>query len=162
MEISEAIDRGVMARWRHDLINMLTDAGRTLAGTGLRANGSVYRDINIGMLLLEAARSLQECQDEAEPENPDDVVVKVTVPDRWPMTEAGQRWAAQESAAPVVHGQWIIGVDDDDFDVKCSKCEWTDIFEVAGIAAVERIAKTMHYCPNCGAKMDGGADNETD
>lgn len=62
--------------------------------------------------------------------------------------------------APVRHGQWIIGVDDDDFDVKCSKCEWTDIFEVAGIAAVERIAKTMHYCLNCGAKMDGGVDNE--
>ena len=54
---------------------------------------------------------------------------------------------------PVVHGQWIIGVDDDDFDVKCSKCGWTDIFEVAGIAAVERIAKTMHYCPNCGARV---------
>lgn len=54
-----------------------------------------------------------------------------------------------------VYGQWIIGVDDDDFDVKCSKREWTDIFEVAGIAAVERIAKTMHYCLNCGAKMDG-------
>lgn len=289
MKISEAIDRAVKAKWRADLINMLTDAGRTLAGTGLRANGSVYRDINIGMLLLEAARSLQECQSELEPENPDDVVVKVTVPDRWPMTEAGQRWAAQEAAAPkpmtngdriramtaeelagkeerpkpmtngdsiramtdeelaesdellsglcnvlhgqgypceantcreclikwlgspakeaapkpmtnsggqtmaeyidrveycekhcrcsneycdrqscpiwkapaadvapVVQGQWIIGVDDDDFDVKCSKCEWTDIFEVAGIAAVERIAKTMHYCLNCGAKMDGG------
>lgn len=62
--------------------------------------------------------------------------------------------------APVVHGQWIIGVDDDDFDVKCSKCEWTDIFEVAGIAAVERIAKTMHYCLNCGAKMDGGDNTE--
>lgn len=59
--------------------------------------------------------------------------------------------------APVVHGEWIIGVDNDDFDVKCSKCEWTDIFEVAGISAVERIAKAMHYCPNCGARMDGGA-----
>ena len=58
--------------------------------------------------------------------------------------------------APVVHGQWIIGVDNDNFDVKCSKCEWTDIFEVAGIAAVERIAKAMHYCLNCGARMDGG------
>lgn len=58
-------------------------------------------------------------------------------------------------AAPVVYGQWIIGVDNDDFDVKCSKCEWADIFEVAGIAAVERIAKAMHYCPNCGARMDG-------
>ena len=51
-------------------------------------------------------------------------------------------------------GHWIIGVDNDDFDIKCSKCEWTDTFEVAGIAAVERIAKAMHYCQNCGAKMD--------
>ena len=68
MNISEAIDRGEKARWRHDLINILTDAGRTLEGIGLRANGSVYRDINIGLLILEAARSLQECLDEAEPE----------------------------------------------------------------------------------------------
>ena len=66
--------------------------------------------------------------------------------------------APAADVAPVVHGQWIIGVDDDDFDVKCSKCEWTDIFEVAGIAAVERIVKTMHYCPNCGARMDGGKE----
>ena len=63
---------------------------------------------------------------------------------------------------PVVHGRWIIGVDNDDFDVKCLKCEWTDIFEVAGIAAVERIAKSMHYCPNCGARMDGGVNDKTD
>ena len=107
--ISEAIDRAVKAKWRADLVNMLTDAGRTLAGTGLRANGSVYRDINIGLLLLEAARSLQECQSELEPENPDDVVVKVEVPDRWPMTEAGQRWAAQEAAAtkPMTNGDRI-------------------------------------------------------
>ena len=56
-------------------------------------------------------------------------------------------------AAPVRHGHWIIGADNDDFDIKCSKCKWTDTFEVAGIAAVERIAKAMHYCTNCGAKM---------
>ena len=61
-------------------------------------------------------------------------------------------------AAPVRHGHWIIGVNNDDFDIKCSKCKWTDTFEVAGIAAVERIAKAMHYCPNCGARMDGGAN----
>lgn len=64
--------------------------------------------------------------------------------------------------APVVHGRWIIGTDNDDFDVKCSKCEWTDIFEVAGIATVERIAKAMHYCQNCGARMDGSVNDETD
>ena len=98
--ISEVINRAVKAKWRADLINMLADAGRTLEHANLRANGNVYQDINVGFLLLEAARSLQECQSELEPENPDDVVVKVTVPDRWPMTEAGQRWAAQEAAAP--------------------------------------------------------------
>lgn len=109
MNISEAVDRAVKAKWRADLVNMLTDAGRTLEHANLRVNGNVYQDINVGLLLLEAARSLQECQSELEPENPDDVVVKVTVPDRWPMTEAGQRWAAQEAAAdvaPVVHGEW--------------------------------------------------------
>lgn len=71
-----------------------------------------------------------------------------------------KRMAVQMGYVQVVHGRWIIGVDDDNFDVKCSKCGWTDIFEVAGIAAVERIAKTMHYCLNCGARMDGGVNDE--
>lgn len=100
MDISECIDREVKAKWRADLVNMLTDAGRTMEHTALRINGSVYQNINVGLILLEAARSLQECQSEQEPEKPGDVVVKVTVPDRWPMTEAGQRLAAQEAAAP--------------------------------------------------------------
>ena len=114
--ISEAIDRAVKAKWRADLVNMLTDAGRTLEHANLRANGSVYQDINVGLLLLEAARSLQECQDEPEPENPDDVVVKVTVPDRWPMTEAGQRRAAQEAAAqkPMTNGDRIRAMTDEE------------------------------------------------
>lgn len=116
MNISEAIDRAVKAKWRADLVNMLNDAGRTLEHANLRANGSVYQDINVGLLLLEAARSLQECQDEPEPENPDDVVVKVTVPDRWPMTEAGQRWAAQEAAAPkpMTNGDRIRAMTDEE------------------------------------------------
>lgn len=105
MNISEAIDRGEKARWRHDLLNMLTDAGRTLAGTGLQVNGVRYQGVLLGPLLMRAAVALEKCwkhegliQDAAKPENSDDVVVKVTVPDRWPMTEAGQRWAAQEAA----------------------------------------------------------------
>lgn len=114
--ISEAVDRAVKAKWRADLVNMLTDAGRTLEHANLRANGSVYQDINVGLLLLEAARSLQECQDEQEPEKPDDVVVKVTVPDRWPMTEAGQRRAAQEAAAPkpMTNGDRIRAMTDEE------------------------------------------------
>ena len=163
VDINKFVDGQIAAWARNDLIGMLADAGHALVQTGLKVNGVRYQDVLVGPLLMKAAAALEECwkregliQAAAKPGKPGDAVVKITVPDRWPMTEAGQRCAAQEAAAPVVHGQWIIGVDDDDFDVKCSKCEWTDIFEVAGIAAVERIAKTMHYCPNCGAKMDGG------
>lgn len=152
MNISEAVDRAVKAKWRADLVNMLTDAGRTLEHANLRANGSVYQDINVGLLLLEAARSLQECQDEPEPENPDDVVVKVTVPDRWPMTEAGQRWAAQEAAAdvaPVRHGRW---------ETHYRSGTTVPKGVVSGCCDMWNERKTP-YCPYCGAKLDGGAEN---
>lgn len=57
--------------------------------------------------------------------------------------------------APVVHGQWIK----DDFlsdDVnnaeKCSQCG-----ELIGW-----FGNLPNYCPNCGAKMDGGDDDAVD
>lgn len=121
--ISEAVDRAVKAKWRDDLVNMLTDAGRTLAGTGLQVNGVRYQGVLLGPLLMKAAAALEECwkregliQDAAKPENPDDVVVKVTVPDRWPMTEAGQRRAAQEAAAPkpMTNGDRIRAMTDEE------------------------------------------------
>lgn len=48
--------------------------------------------------------------------------------------------------APVVHGWW-----DEDWSliITCSECK----------RGYNLIAKYTHYCPNCGAKMDGGADN---
>lgn len=107
MDINKFID-GQMAAWaRNDMIGMLTDAGQALEKTGLKVNGSRYQDVPVGPLLMKAAAALEECwkreglvQAEAKPENPGDVVVKIPVPDRWPMTEAGQRRAAQEAAAP--------------------------------------------------------------
>ena len=114
MNISEAVDRAVKAKWRADLVNMLTDAGRTLEHANLRANGNVYQDINVGLLLLEAARSLQECQSELEPENPDDVVAKVTVPDRWAMTEAWQRSAMAAAPKPMTNGDRIRAMTDEE------------------------------------------------
>lgn len=102
MDINKFID-GQMAAWaRNDMIGMLTDAGQALEKTGLKVNGSRYQDVPVGPLLMKAAAALEECwkregliQAEAKPENPGDVVVKIPVPDRWPMTEAGQRRAAQ-------------------------------------------------------------------
>ena len=123
VDINKFID-GQMAAWaRNDLIGMLSDAGRTLAGTGLQVNGVRYQDVLVGPLLMKAAAALEECwkregliQSEAKPDKPGDVVVKITVPDRWPMTEAGQRRAAQEAAAqkPMTNGDRIRAMTDEE------------------------------------------------
>jgi rubredoxin len=52
--------------------------------------------------------------------------------------------------APVVHGRWI---EDHDY-LKCPECgvmvKWDFTFFDIG---------NWNYCPNCGAKMDGGDSN---
>ena len=54
--------------------------------------------------------------------------------------------------APVRHGRWIerrtlhaMG----GISAKCSVCA----------KSVQYLGNPLKYCPNCGAKMDGGADN---
>lgn len=48
--------------------------------------------------------------------------------------------------APVVHGRWV------EYQIPpiicCSNCDWATCIE----------EKNFQHCPNCGAKMDGGAD----
>lgn len=123
MDINKIIDDKMAAWARNDLIGMLADAGHALVQTGLKVNGARYQDVLIGPLLMKAAAALEECwkregliQAAAKPEKPGDVVVKVTVPDRWPMTEAGQRRAAQEAAAPkpMTNGDRIRAMTDDE------------------------------------------------
>ena len=55
--------------------------------------------------------------------------------------------------APVRHGRWEKkrGL------YSCSECGKTCPYDVQA-DAIEYWA--CNYCPNCGAKMDGGADNE--
>lgn len=54
--------------------------------------------------------------------------------------------APSADVAPVVHGRWV----DAGRGIKaCSNCNH-------GIT--EHMACANHYCPNCGAKMDGGGD----
>ena len=48
------------------------------------------------------------------------------------------------SAVPVVHGRWISAGNGVYF---CSKCDTRVPFALG-----------HRYCPNCGAKMDGGAE----
>ena len=53
-------------------------------------------------------------------------------------------------AEPVRHGRWLPTNDDN--KKRCSECD-----------VIHLIAQYPHghanYCPNCGAKMDGGKDN---
>lgn len=67
-----------------------------------------------------------------------------------------KRLAAQMGYVPVVHGQWIRPHwKNSDYCCDCSKC---------GGEAMHREYQwnkkgIYPICPNCGAKMDGGADN---
>lgn len=123
MDINKFISSQMAAWARNDMIGMLTDAGHALVQTGLKVNGVRYQDVLVGPLLMQAAAALEECwkregliQAEAKPDKPGDVVVKITVPDRWPMTEAGQRRAAQEAAAPkpMTNGDRIRAMTDEE------------------------------------------------
>ena len=50
-------------------------------------------------------------------------------------------------AAPVVHGEWIELHEENGHEVgTCSHCRHVRIVD--------------NYCPNCGAKMNGGNDDE--
>lgn len=53
------------------------------------------------------------------------------------------RVAPAADVAPVVHAQWI---EDGSGTIICPECK----------RGYNLHAKYTHYCPNCGAKMDGG------
>ena len=57
--------------------------------------------------------------------------------------------------APVRHGRWIYHMDDlypEESTMECSVCG--DFIFIRG--------ESDNYCPNCGAKMDGGGTDGTD
>lgn len=56
------------------------------------------------------------------------------------------REAPTIDVAPVVHGRWIMHDDEFGLTCECSACH----IETMGDG---------NYCPNCGAKMDGGVGN---
>ena len=57
------------------------------------------------------------------------------------------RYMDAADVAPVVHGRWLYGDYYDIGDV-CSECDWDS----------QMTHPSYRYCPNCGAKMDGGED----
>jgi hypothetical protein len=166
MDINKFVD-GQMAAWaRNDLIGMLADAGHALVQTGLKVNGVRYQDMLVGPLLIQAAAALEECwkregliQAAAKPDKPDDGVVKVTVtvPDRWPMTEAGQRRAAQEAAAPkpMTNGDRIRAMTAEELAER-ERLErlYEETRQIADRRAWDETSRTMAY--NCGQEANDG------
>lgn len=59
--------------------------------------------------------------------------------------------------AEVVHGRWIDGAEDftcGNHNAECSICRC--------YVSWDGCDEDFNYCPNCGARMDGGNDNVSD
>lgn len=62
-------------------------------------------------------------------------------------------------AVEVVHGRWNRR-DDPEFimgDYECSACEYVECD--VDTSCLEPGVNCLYYCPNCGAKMDGGNED---
>lgn len=62
--------------------------------------------------------------------------------------------------APARHGDWIPISDGE--GAECSECgEYYDVEGCHNMESFKLFCGFYHYCPNCGAKMDGEADGKT-
>ena len=59
------------------------------------------------------------------------------------------RYMNAADVAPVRHGRWVPAFHVGDCFYRCSECQFLRDAYLLDIG---------NYCPNCGAKMDGGAD----
>ena len=93
------------------------------------------------------------------PDDPNDERCAVTVATAKRLIRHALTVAPAADVAPVVHGRWIHSRYEDcseQFElVKCSQCN----HEAYAMAFYVRGG---NYCPNCGAKMDGGDSDEAD
>lgn len=65
---------------------------------------------------------------------------------------------------PVRHGRWIIKSNPENgwYKITCSECGEDETTVAPCIGFMPNVKVIWDFCPNCGARMDGGGDNETD
>lgn len=69
-------------------------------------------------------------------------------------------WKAPAAdVAPVMHGRWISWIEVDDFIPAPRRHECSVCYDVAQVL-VNGVELLSAYCPNCGARMDGGDNTE--
>lgn len=65
-------------------------------------------------------------------------------------------------AAPVIHGRWVkmTGMMPPEYHghYECSECQW----HMKGLRNSWTREEELSYCPNCGAKMDGEREGESE
>ena len=87
------------------------------------------------------------------------------IPKPWAKDEKISQWGAvmdciviatsipAADVAPVVHGEWVKSLKQYSYyQYRCSVCG----FDNYSHKTRNGVIKLMKYCPNCGAKMDGG------
>jgi predicted SprT family Zn-dependent metalloprotease len=76
----------------------------------------------------------------------------------WSEVERMLRQLPAVDAAPVVHGRWVkmTGMMPPEYHghYECSNCQW----HMKGLRNSWTREEEMYYCPGCGARMDGEAD----
>lgn len=73
----------------------------------------------------------------------------------------GVEEAPAADVAPVVHGRWISWEEAGNFVPSPDRHECSVCHDAAQVL-VNGLELLSDYCPNCGAKMDGGTDHEDD
>lgn len=74
---------------------------------------------------------------------------------KWLSDEFEIEDAPAADVAPVVHGRWVSVAGKR--DRICSRCLHNEPYKNA-----DDDAEVFEFCPHCGAKMDGGVDDEAD
>lgn len=62
-------------------------------------------------------------------------------------------------AVEVVHGRWIVDAVEVDHPFLEFESVWRDVHQCSICKEYFDVSDARNYCPNCGAKMDGGNED---